>query len=76
MKNVTTATARHDSIPALDERAIQRQFARIAATYDSASQLQQEIADELIDRIELVCPAPGTLLDLGSGTGYLGRRAR
>jgi len=76
MKNVTATAARHDSILALDERAIQRQFARIAATYDSASQLQQEIADELIDRIELVCPAPDTLLDLGSGTGYLGRRAR
>ena len=75
MKNVRTAVVHHDSNPTLDERAIQRQFTRVAATYDSASLLQKKIADELIDRIELVGPAPDTLLDLGSGTGYLGRRA-
>ena len=75
MKIVTTAAVHHDSNPALDERAIQRQFTRVAATYDSASLLQKKIADELIDRIELVCPAPDILLDLGSGTGYLGHRA-
>ena len=75
MKDVTTAAAHRDSNPALDERAIQRQFARVAATYDSASLLQKKIADELIDRIELVRPAPDTLLDLGSATGYLGRHA-
>jgi malonyl-CoA O-methyltransferase len=75
MKNFITAMARRDSTLALDERALHRQFTRAAAKYDSASLLQQKIADELIDRIELVSPDPDTLLDLGSGTGYLGRRA-
>ena len=75
MKNSTTFAVHHESNPALDERAIQRQFARVAATYDSASLLQKKIANELVDRIELVSPAPETLLDLGSATGYLGRRA-
>jgi malonyl-CoA O-methyltransferase len=75
MNNATTAAVHHDSNPTLDERSIQRQFARVAVTYDSASLLQKKIADELIDRIELVCPAPEMLLDLGSGTGYLGHRA-
>ena len=75
MKNSTTFAVHHESNPALDERAIQRQFARVAATYDSASLLQKKIANELVDRIELVSPTPDTLLDLGSATGYLGRRA-
>jgi malonyl-CoA O-methyltransferase len=76
MKNVTTAAVHHDPNPTLDERAVQRQFARVATTYDSASLLQKKIADELIDRIDLVSPGPDTLLDLGSGTGYLGRCAK
>jgi malonyl-CoA O-methyltransferase len=75
MKNITTTADYHESSTALDERAIQRQFKRVAAMYDSASLLQKKIADELIDRIELVSSAPDTLLDLGSATGYLGRRA-
>jgi malonyl-CoA O-methyltransferase len=75
MKYLTTAAVHRGLNPALDERAIRRQFARVAATYDAASLLQKKIADELIDRIELVRPAPDMLLDLGSGTGYLGHRA-
>jgi malonyl-CoA O-methyltransferase len=75
MKGITTAAAHDELSPALDGRAIQRQFMRVAGTYDSASLLQKKIADELIDRVELVSSEPDTLLDLGSGTGYLGRRA-
>ena len=75
MKGITTAAAHHESSAALDGRAIQRQFMRVAGTYDSASLLQKKIADELINRIELVSSEPDTLLDLGSATGYLGRRA-
>ena len=76
MDNVTNAVGQHSPVLALDKRAIQRQFSRVAATYDNSSFLQQEVADELIDRMVLMHPEATDLLDLGSGTGYLGRRAK
>lgn len=64
------------SVVSLDALSIHRQFARVATVYDSVSLLQHEIADELIDRIDLLRSVPDLLFDLGSGTGYLGRRVK
>lgn len=47
---------------------IARQFSRAATTYDTAAQLQNEMAGILIDAIP-EC-AQGTLVDLGCGTGW------
>ncbi|MGY8747326.1 MAG: malonyl-ACP O-methyltransferase BioC [Pirellulales bacterium] len=47
---------------------IARQFSRAASTYDTAAQLQNEMAEILIDAIP--DHSQGTLVDLGCGTGW------
>lgn len=47
---------------------IARQFSRAAKTYDTAAQLQNEMAEILIDAIPE--HSRGTLVDLGCGTGW------
>ncbi|MDA7880150.1 malonyl-ACP O-methyltransferase BioC [Mariniblastus sp.] len=47
---------------------IARQFSRAATTYDAAAQLQNEMAEILIDAIPN--HSQGTLVDLGCGTGW------
>jgi malonyl-CoA O-methyltransferase len=54
---------------ALDPRAVRRQFARAAATYDSAAVLQREVGARLLERLEPVRLAPAAILDVGCGTG-------
>ena len=64
---------RDESNEVLDKSAILSQFSVAVKTYDSASVLQQTIANELIARIDVVGATSDRLLDLGSATGYLGR---
>jgi malonyl-CoA O-methyltransferase len=52
--------------------AIIRAFDAAAATYDEASQVQREIAHELVIMAARVCgPAPRKILDLGCGAGHV-----
>ena len=60
----------------LEPHTIRRQFARAAGAYDSVSVLQQLVAGELLDRVELLRRVPRTALDLGAGTGYVGHRMK
>lgn len=53
----------------LDKRAIRRSFERAAQTYDAAAVLQREIADRMLERLDIMRLQPRKLLDLGSGTG-------
>jgi malonyl-CoA O-methyltransferase len=55
----------------IDKRLVRRSFERAAASYDSAAFLQQEIGDRLVERLDLVRLQPGTILDVGAGTGYV-----
>jgi len=57
----------------LDRPAVRRSFERAAASYDAAADLQREVVDELLDRLAAVRVEPGTVVDLGSGTGYAAR---
>ena len=60
----------------LDKRQIRRAFSRAAKSYDDAAILQRRIADELIQRLELVRLQPRRILDLGCGTGYAARKLK
>ncbi len=54
----------------IDKRHARRSFERAASRYDEAAELQREIADRMIERLDYVRLDPGRVLDLGSGTGY------
>lgn len=53
----------------LDDREIRRAFERAAPRYDEAAFLQREVADRLLERLEVIRIDPSRILDLGCGTG-------
>jgi len=53
----------------LDDRAIARQFSRAAGSYDQHAELQREVGERLMDRLDGLRFEPTTILDLGCGTG-------
>jgi malonyl-CoA O-methyltransferase len=55
---------------ALDKRRLRASFERAAGSYDRVAVLQREIADRLIERLDVVRLAPRVVLDAGCGTGY------
>ena len=65
---------------ALDRAQLRPAFERVAHSYDAAAGLQREVADRLLERLEVVRLAPALVLDVGCGTGYgsdlLARRYR
>ncbi len=54
----------------LDQKAIVAHFNRFSKNYDQYAILQREVAERLIDRLELVNIQPTTVVDIGSRTGY------
>lgn len=56
----------------LDKAKIRRSFAAAAESYDSAAILQRQVGLALLDKFPLQ-PAPGWVLDVGCGTGFLTR---
>ena len=53
----------------IDKRQARRAFNRAAASYDAVAELQVEIGDRLIERLDYIRLQPGRILDLGAGTG-------
>lgn len=49
---------------------IRAAFDAAAHSYDEVAALQREVADRLLERLELLRMQPSQILDLGSGTGY------
>ena len=54
----------------LDRRQVRRSFERAAATYDQAAVVQRQMADELLERLQIIKIEPRRILDAGCGTGY------
>lgn len=54
----------------IDKKLAQRSFARAAKDYDAAAVLQREVGDRLLERLDYINFTPGTILDVGAGTGY------
>lgn len=50
-------------------RAARRSRARAAATYDAHAAVQREVANRLLQRLDLMQIAPAVILDLGAATG-------
>lgn len=54
----------------IDKLQARRAFNRAATTYDAVAELQYEIGDRLIERLDYVRLQPARILDLGAGTGF------
>ncbi len=54
----------------IDKLQARRAFNKAAATYDAVAELQYEIGDRLIERLDYVRLQPARILDLGAGTGF------
>jgi malonyl-CoA O-methyltransferase len=59
-----------------DRRSVRRAFEHAAQSYDASAVLQREIADRMLERLDLVRLADKRILDAGSGTGYAGPKLR
>lgn len=72
----------HSTAPAamLDKRQARASFERAAQTYDDSAVLQREIANRMLERLDLIKCSPRQILDVGCGTGHcsraLGKRYR
>lgn len=53
-----------------DKRLARRSFEHAAAAYDDAAVLQREVAQRLLQRLDLMKIQPRRVLDLGCGTGH------
>lgn len=61
----------HDYL--LDKQQTRRAFDRAARAYDEAAVLQREVADRVLERLDVMKPVPKRILDVGAGTGYCSR---
>jgi malonyl-CoA O-methyltransferase len=56
-------------LPTLNKSLVRASFDSAAEHYDDVAVLQREIAERIIERLELVKLQPNTVLDIGAGTG-------
>lgn len=54
----------------IDKQQARRSFDAAAQTYDEAAELQYEIGDRMLERLDFVRLQPARILDLGAGTGH------
>ena len=59
---------------AKDKTVVARNFNSAARKYDATAVLQKKIAENLLERLEVMRATPWTILDLGSGTGWAARQ--
>ena len=53
----------------INKRRARDSFNRAATTYDKVAVLQREVANRLIERLDIIRAVPATILDVGCGTG-------
>jgi len=55
--------------PPLNKQALAKNFSLVARQYNEVAILQKEVGSRLLERLDLIKKEPGTILDLGAGTG-------
>lgn len=55
----------------VDRQAMRMAFEKAAHTYDVAAVLQNEVANRLVERMDVMNMQPARILDAGSGTGFV-----
>ncbi len=73
-----TNTPSQNPLHKLEKSRVRQSFDAAAEHYDDVAVLQREIGERILERLELVRLEPGSILDVGAGTGVcsqaLGRR--
>ncbi|MCW8900461.1 MAG: malonyl-ACP O-methyltransferase BioC [Gammaproteobacteria bacterium] len=59
------------NIAEIDRQAMRAAFEKAASSYDAAAVLQQEVANRLVERMDLMSMKPQSILDAGAGTGFV-----
>ncbi len=57
----------------IDKHLARLAFEKSAAGYDEAAVLQREVADRVLERLDVMKSVPKRILDVGAGTGYCTR---
>lgn len=57
----------------LNKHQVSQSFDRVAPTYEQYAQLQQQIGNNLLERLEYLKITPRMILDVGAGSGRLSR---
>ncbi|MFQ5994578.1 MAG: malonyl-ACP O-methyltransferase BioC [Acidiferrobacterales bacterium] len=57
----------------LDKRQARAAFERAATSYDASAVLQREIANRMLDRLDVIRRDPRRVADVGCGTGHCSR---
>ena len=60
----------------INKQWIRKSFSNAAESYNSVAFLQKEVANRLVERLDFISMQPDTILDVGSGTGYCGKRLK
>lgn len=60
-----------NDIGIIDRAAMRSAFEKAAVSYDTAAVLQQEVAKRLVERMDYMSMKPVSILDAGSGTGFV-----
>lgn len=55
----------------VDKRQVRASFNKAAASYDQVAVLQREVGERLLSRLDLIRLQPGSILDIGTGTGQI-----
>ena len=64
---------KHDESYQFDLNSVSQSFSEASQTYDQCAVFQREIADRLVERLDLFKIQPQRILDVGAGTGYCTR---
>lgn len=59
-----------DNSGQIDKQLMRESFDRAAVHYDEAAALQRMVADNIMERLEMIRINPTIILDVGTGTGY------
>ena len=53
---------------------VRNKFNKASSNYDAHAFLQKEIASRLAEKLDVISIEPKTIVDLGSGTGFISKK--
>ncbi len=60
----------------IDKKHLRQSFDKAASQYHQAAKLQQDTAEQLVNRLDYIQITPKSILDIGCGTGFVSQRLK